>query len=264
MKIATASGILRFTIAFCLLYAALAFLGALFDDRLVNAEQVWLKPIKFGVSLTIYLGTVHWALTSLSPSWQAGKPAFLLSVALCLCTMLELAYIGLQAARAQPSHFNVATPFFAAMYSAMAIAAVVLVLAGGGFGILAILDKAADLSNPLRIGFFCAFSASTALTVLTALTMGSRLTHHAGVEAVGAARLPLAGWSLTVGDMRPPHFLATHLMQAGPLFACFISRAVNDRAASFAVAGFCLLWTALTVWVFRTVLAGKPFFKLLN
>ena len=47
--------------------------------------------------------------------------------------------------------------------------------------------------------------------------MGARMDRHVGVERAAARRLPLAGWSLEVGDFRPAHFAGTHLMQAGPL-----------------------------------------------
>jgi hypothetical protein len=254
---------IRATIQFCLLYTLVALVGALFDNRLVNGERAWFKPFKFGVSIVVYLATVLWALRSLSAPWRQGKSASLFAATLGLCTIFELAWIGLQAARGQASHFNVSTPFYARMYSAMAFAAVALVLAGGGFGLLVMLDRTANLSRPLRTAVVYAFPASALLTLLTALTMGSRLSHFAGLESPSALHLPFTGWSLTVGDMRVPHFLANHLMQAAPAFAWLASKIASDRLASLAAASFTVLWTALTLWVFRTVLTGKPFFALL-
>lgn len=150
------------------------------------------------------------------------------------------------------------------MYSLMAIAAIALVLGGGALGIVALLDTEAAFSRPMRGGIALAFSLSTVLTLLTALTMGGRLTHHVGLKSPASSRLPFMAWSLTVGDMRPAHFLATHLMQAGPLFAWLAGLVLNERSATWAIAGFCLAWAGLTLWIFRIALTGRPFFHLLG
>ena len=60
------------------------------------------------------------------------------------------------------------------------------------------------------------FILSFALTLITAGYMSSTGT-HVGSPAVGAATIPVMGWSASVGDIRPAHFLALHAMQVLPL-----------------------------------------------
>ncbi|HBY64177.1 MAG TPA: hypothetical protein DEH78_30515 [Solibacterales bacterium] len=259
-----ADGLLRLTTGFSLFYAAAALAGSMLDHRVINGENAWMKPLKFGVSTALYAGTLLWVAASLSAEWRHARSLFLIALTVCVSTLFELIYIGIQAGRGQPSHFNLSTPFHAAMYSLMAVAAVALVLSGGALGVVAFLDKHAAFSQPMRWGVALAFSMSTILTILTALTMGGRLTHHVGLEPLAALRLPVLGWSLTVGDLRVPHFLATHLMQSGPLFAWMIAGVTSDRGGTGAVVCFCLAWAAVTLWVFRIVLAGRPFFAFLG
>jgi hypothetical protein len=68
-----------------------------------------------------------------------------------------------------------------------------------------------------RIGVGVGLIGGTVLTIIVGLTMGGSPGHHVGVEPAGAARMPITGWSLTVGDRRVPHFFATHMMQAVPV-----------------------------------------------
>ena len=49
--------------------------------------------------------------------------------------------------------------------------------------------------------------------------------------------LPLVGWSTTGGDLRVPHFFATHLMQALPLTGWLADRLLPARART-------LVWAA--------------------
>jgi hypothetical protein len=249
------------TTGFAILYALASLAGSKLDARTLAGENVWLKPLKFGLSAGLYVGTLFWAMSSFSPAYRDGTTAFLVAATASLCTLFGIIYIGIQAARGQASHFNVTTPFYSTMYSLMAVAAVGLVLSGAALGTMAIVDKAAAFSRPIRWSVGVGFPLSSLLTLLTALPMGGRRTHHVGLEPASAQRLPLFGWSLTVGDMRVPHFLATHLMQAAPLFAWVVIGVVdNDRVATGAVLGFCFAGAAFTLWIFRIVLAGRPFF----
>jgi hypothetical protein len=61
-----------------------------------------------------------------------------------------------------------------------------------------------------------------------------------------------------VGDLRPAHFFATHMMQAVPLAGVLAARVMPGTAAIIAVLVFALLWSAL-VWItFQEALAGSP------
>lgn len=246
-------------LVFTIAYTLLVLVAAGIDGRTIGGEGMWLKPLKFGVATLLYLGTLLWAVNLLSEQGRSGRAAMGLANLAVFCAVFEIVYIGIQAARGEASHFNLSTPFYTAMYSMMAIGAVALVLCGAGLGWVLLKDEGATVSEAMRWSVGICFWVSTVLTIVTAMTMGGRLNHHAGLEAAVAARVPILGWSLTVGDLRVPHFLATHLMQAGPLFAWFATRHANRTIAIGATAVFCIVWTGVTLLVFQTVLAGRPF-----
>jgi hypothetical protein len=87
------------------------------------------------------------------------------------------------------------------------------------------------------------------LTVPIAATMSSGTSHLVGTPLTGT-RFPIMGWSREVGDLRLPHFLATHAMHSVPLAGL-----TGNRAAVWVTA---LAWTGLTLWCFARALQGLP------
>ena len=92
-----------------------AGVAARLDRRRLDGAPVWVKPIKFTISLGTYTITLAWMLSMVTkPSlrrvgWWAG------AVGAAACTV-EIAVITLQAARGRRSHFNVATPLDSRLY----------------------------------------------------------------------------------------------------------------------------------------------------
>jgi hypothetical protein len=61
-------------------------------------------------------------------------------LAAVVSALFEVGYIALQASRQEASHFNTGTPVRAALYSLMALGAVILTAAAGVVGFLALID----------------------------------------------------------------------------------------------------------------------------
>lgn len=252
-----ASEVLMGTALFTAVFAVMALVGMMVDGRILDGHNVWLKPLKFGVSLTVYVGTLLWAYVRLSPEWRNGGMAKTWVGLLAVCIVFELWYIGWQAGLGEASHFNLSTPWHRTMYGLMAVGAISIVMAGAATGVMVMLDGEVAMAPAMRWTVGVAFVVSSGLTIVTALTMGARLTHHVGVEAAGAMRVPVLGWSLTVGDMRVPHFLATHLLQAGPVGAWVLGKVVSREMAVGLGIGWCVVWALGTLWVFHCVLGGR-------
>ena len=89
---------------------------SIFDSRLVTGAPVWVKPMKFAISITLYTGTLAWLL-----SYVEGHPRLVRWIGglTALGFLVEIVGIFVQAARGVGSHFNVATPFDAAIFSLM-------------------------------------------------------------------------------------------------------------------------------------------------
>lgn len=201
-----------------------------FDSRLVMGINPWIKPIKFALSITIYVWTVAWLLEYLRlPSWAKRIISWGISVSM----LIEITCITVQAARGTTSHYNVNTPLDAAIFSTMGsmialnsvLALVLLILFSVG---------RYDLERPylwsIRSGLAIFLAASAIGGVMIA--HGS---HSVGVKD-GGPGLPIVNWSTQGGDLRAAHFLGLHALQVLPILAFLISRhkrwTINQKIAS--------------------------------
>src|SRR5688572_8199305 len=75
-----------------------------FDSRLVTGVNIWIKPAKFAASIAIFLWTMAWALDYL---WEKPRRVKIYSLLFSTTMLVEMAIIGIQAARGTTSHFNV-------------------------------------------------------------------------------------------------------------------------------------------------------------
>jgi hypothetical protein len=205
----------------CLLFAV--------EATPILGEHPAQKPLRFGVSIAIFLGTLAWIVPSLDlpAPWQR-----MLAALLAGSMLVESVPIALQAARGTRSHFHTSTPFDAAMWQVMVLAAVVATLAFVATALAAttrpLLGARGDALDPLlvlavRVGLWL-------LPVGAAIgfAMGGRLSHAIG-EGDGGASLPVTGWSSTHGDLRVAHFVALHGLQLLPLVALAAPRAAAAR-----------------------------------
>src|ERR1700737_4498812 len=72
-----------------------------FDSRLVMGINVWIKPIKFALSIATYVWTVAWLLEYLRlPSWAKRIVSWGISISM----LTEIACIGEQPPRGPASH----------------------------------------------------------------------------------------------------------------------------------------------------------------
>ncbi len=227
---------------------------ALVDGRLINEAPVWAKPFKFALSFAVLFGTLALIAERLSPGWRNSWTLRMTTAVMTAAMIMEMGYMIVMAARQQASHFNVSTPFTSLMYSLMGVGAVALMVGVAVFGVVALRDAKAAFGPALRWGVGWGCILSFALTLVTAGTMGAAGT-HVGVAAAGAATLPLMGWSATVGDLRPAHFLALHAMQVLPLVGLLFDR-TGIPARWMLFVG--LAYAALTALVFAQALAGLP------
>lgn len=230
-----------------------------FDKRWIFGESVWAKPLKFDIALAIHFATLAIVVGALSEPYRSSSLLLAVALAAFVSAGFEITYMVVQAARQQASHFNLSTPLYAAMYALMALGAVVITGAAGIVGVAAWLHSAARLSNTLRTAVAIGLIGGTVLTLIVAFRMGAALNHHVGVESAGAARVPIVGWSRTVGDLRVPHFFATHMMQAVPIAGLVIERIASGAVAISLVWLFAAIWSSLTWFLFSRALAGQPF-----
>ena len=241
--------------AVSLAFLALAVLWAGVDARMIEGSYVWEKPLKFSVSFAVLFATMALAEPCFSPSWRNGRMFAAIAAVMAASMLLEMIYMIFQAAQMQTSHFNTGTPFTAVMYALMGVGAVCLVTGVGLMGWAAFRDKAASFGPGLRAGVGWGFVLSFSLTMITAGTMSSLSGHYIGTPAPGAAVIPLMGWSASVGDLRPAHFVSLHAMQVLPLLGWWVDR----RAKTVGLVKWAaVVYAAIALALFGQALMGLP------
>ena len=210
-----------------------------------NGANAWFKPFKFASSTMFYAATMAWFVHYL-PDFH--KPAFNWTVIVLLG--FEVAYIGLQAARGQASHFNLSTPFYSAMFGLMAFAASAVT-----FYTLFVAVKFFQW-NGEGLPDYYVWSIRFALILFVMFSfegfaMGSRMAHSVGGPD-GTPGLPVLGWSKTIGDLRIAHFVGMHALQVLPLLSFYVLK--NARLTLFVA----LCYAGLAGWVLIKALQGKP------
>jgi len=245
--------------AVSLAFLATCLLWAGFDNRMIDGTVVWAKPLKFSISFAVLFATMALIEPYFSPAWRNGRMFAGIAVAMAAAMLLEMLYMISQAAQGQTSHFNVGTPFTALMYTLMGVGAVTLVVGVGLMGWAALRDKAASFGPGLRAGVAWGFILSFVLTMITAGMMSSMAGHYIGTPAPGAAVIPLMGWSASVGDLRPAHFVSLHAMQVLPLLGWWVDR--RGKTAGW-VRIAAVVYAAVTLGLFVQALLGLPVIRL--
>ncbi|CAN7693538.1 hypothetical protein [Rhizobium sp. LjRoot254] len=204
------------------------------DERLLNDVSVWSKPVKFQLSIILTLGTAALLLPLLDEAARATRTVRGASFAMAISSTLEIIYIVIQAARGRASHFNEATPLEAMLYPVMGVGAVSIVAGAFVIGWVIWRHGRTDVGEGLRSGAAWGLMIGAVLTVVTAGVMSSGAIaepgHWVGGIRSDANGLFLVGWSRTGGDLRVPHFFATHMMQGLPILGLLLDRFAPGRA----------------------------------
>lgn len=236
--------------------------GLLFDGRTMTGEPIWLKPVKFAISIGMYAFTLAWLMSLLRKRtrliWWLGT----FSVAMLGIEMVVI--IG-QVLRGRASHFNNATDFDAMLFSVMGASIAAFWVANLVIGVLVLRERftSAPVLWAIRIGlglsligmavaFMMPVPTETQLAVEEVGRSPMLGAHSVGVPD-GGPGMPITHWSTVGGDLRVPHFFGIHALQALPLFALFLRRfsqrdeTTRTRLVLIASAGYAGL-LALVTW----------------
>ncbi len=248
-----------FTIAmFHFLGALICIGGLLIDERTLMGVNVWLKPLKFSISVGIYILTVGF-LTTLYPFSNLKRNIINNIVSFTL--LLEVGIICFQGARGVQSHYNQSSLFDGILFGMMGllIAINVLVMA---FLAIETLRLKMKVPRPVQWAILMGW-----LIVIFGSWIGgqmiSQMAHNVGI-ADGGEGLPIVNWSTLGGDLRVAHFFGLHAIQVVPLFALLINRKwkVSVRTQNLVVVVFGLLYFAWIAYTFYQAKQGMPFISM--
>jgi len=252
-----------------LLASVPTLLMVLLDPRLLHGASVWIKPLKFQLSTGIFLWTLAWVLGWLPAVQRNGWLARSFMGIAIGSAVFEVAYITWQAAWGRASHFNVATPFDATMYSLMGVGAVLLTGTSLVLGVMVLRSRRFALTEDLRQ----AIGWGLVLTFILGTGFGAYLSAQPGhwVAALpsDAHGMLLTGWSRSGGDLRVAHFFGIHAVHILVPWVWLVGRARQwlvlgpapggaavSRGFVFASAG---AYSLFALWTFAQALQGRPF-----
>ena len=239
-------------------------LGLWLDPRTIGGAPAWLKPAKFAASTAIYSLTLAWLFRYLG-GWRTLRRIAGWSTAAIF--VLEVAIIDLQAWRGTTSHFNVGSPVDAALFNIMGAGILVQTAVSIAVAVALWRERFTDRATGWAVRLGMTLTIAGAMTgglmvrPTAAQLEGARAGHGmpvSGAHTVGApdggAGLPGTGWSVEHGDLRIPHFVGLHAIQAFGLITLLIGthrsaasrvRLVLTAAGSYAALFAVLLWQAL-------------------
>ena len=246
-----------------LVTSALLLVPIALDGRQWQGASTWLKPWKFHFSLAIQLLTFALLAHAIAPEARRriGTRAW---IAVAVATsVFEAAYITLMGALNQGSHFNVATPGAAMMYTLMGVGAVLLSMSGAALGVQIARFPHPRISPALRWGVALALVLGWLVGTTTGAYMGGQVNHWVGGGPMSdAGGLPLFGWSRSGGDLRVAHFAGVHATQSIALVAWWLQRRAQTprqmHRALLRTAAFGALWVVLTALLFVQATGGRP------
>ncbi len=237
-----------------LLVLASAFsVGWLVDERTLRGANVWIKPFKFAIAIALLAFTTALFASVVERAPDALRALRRIRAALIAAGTFELAYIALQASLGEASHFNVADPVHGVMYALMGIGAIILTATQPALAWQ--IHRRASATTPPALR--SAIVLGLVLTFVLGAGAGIPLSALPAVSNAGG--LPILGWSLQGGDLRPAHFVGIHAGQVIPAFgAWLVWRRSDAPRARGAVRLFAGLWTTLFAVAFLLAFVRVP------
>lgn len=230
-----------------------------FDGRRILGLNPWVKPVKFDLSVIVFLVTVGVLMQALgdAPEWVGMR--VWMGWGFGVAMIVEDTIIALQSARGVRSHMNFDTPVNAALFAVMGVFIVVNTVLGTW---LLMSWCRTDAGLPavvvwgIRLGL---------LMLVAGSVEGVRMVAHGGHTvgaADGGAGLPFLNWSTGHGDLRIAHFFALHALQIFPLAGMALAATKLRSGVQVSVlVGFVAVYGWAVWWMFAEAMQGIPLLR---
>ena len=233
------------------------------DERTLLGVNVWLKPLRFEIALSVYLATLAWFAGWLPERVIVTRWYRSYAGSVVAAIAAEMVWIAGAAAFGTASHFNESSPMMAWTYRLMGGLAVILTSSALVYGILILRHRKSRLEPAFRLSVGLGLVLTFFLTVVMAGYMANSGGHFVGDRSTVAPSAPLMGWARDRGDLRVAHFFGTHAMHFIPTFGFVAILILSASTARRAVIVFSAVFVAFVGYTFGEALMGRPFLVVL-
>lgn len=223
------------------------------ETRTLNGQNLWIKPLKFELSLAMFFLTLAFFARFLPEGLTTRTDYQIFAAIVVVCAAVEMIWILSAAAFGTASHFNT-NPAMASIYGLMGMIAVVLTSATLVYGAIILRSGGSALETAIGLSLIITF----VLTIVVAFRLAGNEGHLVG-ESFSGQVLPILGWSREVGDLRVPHFFATHAMQILPLTVFAIALVAGEWMTRTTAIGLGVCYAIFTLFIFLQALNARPF-----
>lgn len=195
------------------LLLALFFLILLpFENRVVLGINLWIKPLKFALSIAIY--SLTWVVLLGYIEGEKIKKYFVKFTVFAMS--FEMLCVATQAVRGELSHFNQTGTYNIILYALMGIVIVLQTI----FSLVLSIRFFKPLSSALPETMVWAIRLGLIISIFFAFQggfIGQRMAHTVGAPD-GGQGIWFFNWSIKHGDLRIAHFFGLHALQLLPAF----------------------------------------------
>jgi hypothetical protein len=225
-----------------------------FDSRTILGISPWIKPIKFSLSIAIYVWTLAWFLRYLVDRARAVR---IISWGVAISMLAEITCIVMQSARGTTSHFNGATPFDDTVFIFMGVMIGLNAMLVLWTLVLFFTSELSSIPPAYAWGIRCGLL----LFLFASAEGGLMVGHHAHTVGAqdGGPGLPVINWSTEHGDLRVAHFLGRHALEILPFAGYLLGRSRRGESQQVRyVLGLAFLYLVATLVLFWMAMQGRP------
>jgi hypothetical protein len=233
-----------------------------FDHRKILGLNPWVKPIKFEISVIIFLLTMAALLAALGRTGQWARSRRWMAWGFGVAMNVENTIIATQSLRGVRSHMNIATVFDGAAFGTMGV---FIALNTVLVGILLVLYLRTGAGEGTGLPMAVTWGIGLGLAMLLAgsfegIFMIVRYWGHTVGAKDGGPGLPFVNWSTQHGDLRVAHFFALHALQAFVLAGWAMTKVpVKAWVQTAATAGFAAVYSGVVWILFEQAIKGETF-----
>ncbi len=229
------------------------------EERTLLGINIWIKPFKFELALTVYMATLAWFAGWLPKGTTQQLWYRIISITVVICILLEMVWIAGAAGNGVASHFNMSSPFMGAIYGVMGLLALCLTAITMLYAVLFWKDKQSPLNPTFKLSLVIGLGLTLILTAMIGSYMAAGTGHFVGGDASDLEGLALFGWACDGGDLRVPHFFATHSMHFIPFVGFVISKLMNGKTARLSIYSFTMTYIMFIGYTFFLAVNSRPF-----